>query len=264
MNTSLLKALDILGSFSAERPRRSLTELSREMNIPKSTVHRLLRTLQSRGFIEQVKGEEYSLGSNIIALTQAVRVNVEVRDRAATVARSLAEASGESVYVAVAEATGVLYIYAVETSKRLRARTAVGDRAPFYCTSIGKACLAFMPDQERNALIAALNLIPATKHTITSAASLAADLEETIHRGYAKDCQEHEEGIFCLAAPFRDETGNVVGAISVSGSDREILGLREDVLATSLMEASEQISNRLGYVASRRSLIPQARERSRV
>jgi len=253
MNNSVLKALDLLQCFRPDRPRRSLTGLSRELQIPKSTVHRLLRTLQARGFIEQVKGDEYALGSHIIALTQAVRVNVEIRDRAAAVARGLAERSRESVYVAVPEYDHVLYIYAIETSRRLRARTAVGDRVPLHCTSIGKACLAFMPAAQREHLIATMPLVRATEHTITSQSELATEVEAIEGRGYATDNQENEEGIYCMAAPFRDTTGMVVGAISVSGTDPRILGSSQIELSEMLLEAAETISDRLGYISPRRA-----------
>lgn len=256
MNSSLLKALDLLACFSPSQPRRSLTELSRELQIPKSTIHRLLRTLQSRGYIEQVKGDEYALGNNIITLTQAVRVNVEVRDRAATIARSLAEQSRESVYVAVPEYDHALYIYALETSRRLQARTAVGDRVPLHCTGIGKACLSYMPQPRREHLIATMPLVGSTTRTITSRDALANEVAEILRRGYSTDNQENEDGTYCIAAPFLDTTGGMVGAISISGNSPEILGSRQSSLASTIQEAAAQISNHLGFVASRRSTLP--------
>ncbi len=97
--------------------------------MPKSTVHSLLNTLLADGFVEQVEDGSYALGTAVIVMTQSVRVNVELRDRAAPHLRELADQCAESVYLTIRDGDYVLYIYAIESSRRLIARTAVGDRA---------------------------------------------------------------------------------------------------------------------------------------
>ena len=102
------------------------------MELPKSTTHNLLNTLASRRYVEKREDGRYALGPAIIALTQAVRINVELRDVAAPLLRALAEACRESVYLTVLDGDCALYIYAVESSDRLRARSAVGDRVHLH------------------------------------------------------------------------------------------------------------------------------------
>ena len=255
LNSSLLKALDLLTVFTAAEPRLPLTEISRRLGLPKSTTHRILATLQARGFIERLDNEDYALGMSLIALGQAVRVNVEVRDRAAPVARALAEQSQESVYVAVREGDHILYIYAIETSKRLVARTAIGDRVPLHCTGIGKASLAFVELREPG-LVAAVNLCRFTDATITDPNVLRAELAVTRRRGYAIDRGEHEHGTFCTAAAFFDARGAAVGAISISGRDPDIIVDRLPGLSLAVTRAAAEISSRLGYVAPRPSAAP--------
>lgn len=250
MNSSLLKALDVLAVFSAREPSLGLAEVSRRLGIPKSTAHRILSTLAARGFIERVGDEDYALGTSIIALTQAVRVNVEVRDRVATVARSLAEHSRESIYVAIPDGLGVLYVYAIETSQRLTARTAVGDRAPFHCTGVGKACLAFMSVERRNELMQSMVFETSTPHTLVDREALEDDLALVRRRGFATDCQEHDLGTFCVAAPFFGANSQIAGAMSISGIDPEIVGSRCEALAERVIDAAGQVSGRLGYVAA--------------
>ncbi|MBK8021277.1 MAG: IclR family transcriptional regulator [Chloroflexi bacterium] len=148
MISSVTKALDILQLFTTAEPRLPLSEISRRLGIPKSTVHHLIATLAQQNFIEQTDDGSYALGKKIIALTQNVQVNVELRDRAAPLLRALADASRESVYLTVRDGDAVLYIYAIESSQRLMARTAVGDHAPLYCTSVGKAIIAYLPPEE--------------------------------------------------------------------------------------------------------------------
>lgn len=261
LNSSLLKALDLLTVFSAAESRLPLTEISRRLGLPKSTTHRILATLHARGFIERLDNDDYALGTTLIALGQAVRVNVEVRDRAAPVARALAEQSQESVYVAVREGDHVLYIYAIETSQRLVARTAVGDRAPLHCTGIGKASLAFAELREPD-LIETASLHRFTDATIIDPDVLRAELATVRQCGYAIDRGEHEQGTFCTAAAFVGTDGTVVGAISISGRDPAIIDARLPALSRAVTVAAGEISSRLGYVAPRPSAAPVLSHRS--
>ena len=153
---SIAKALEILALFGATRPRLTLTEISLRMSIPKSTAHNILATLVSYGYIERAENEEYALGTTVVTLAQNARVNIEIRDRAAPLLRHLADITNESTYLTVREKEHVLYIYAVESPRRLLARTAVGERIPMYCTSVGKAILSGLEDDgsERNRLAA--------------------------------------------------------------------------------------------------------------
>lgn len=258
MVNSLLKALDILALFSPDEPRLSITEISKRLKMPKSTVHNLLNTLQSRGFIEKVDNDHYALGTAIIPLTQAVRVNVELRDRAAPLLRILADQSRESVYLTVLDRDHCLYIYAIESSRRLLARSAIGERVPLHCTSVGKAILAFLPTAQAEEIVARVGLTAYTPATITSLDALREELERTRQRGYALDHGEHEPGIYCVGAPILNERANVIGSCSISGADPEIVGRRTDELAALVVECADQISRRMGYVPATPARIPVA------
>lgn len=128
MIKSVAKAVEILMLFSPEEPRLSLAEIARRSGLPKATVHSLLATLVHYGLVERTDDGRYALGTALIPLTQAVRVNVELRDRAAPLLRELADATRESVYLTVRDGDFALYIYAVESPRRLLARTAYGCR----------------------------------------------------------------------------------------------------------------------------------------
>jgi DNA-binding IclR family transcriptional regulator len=228
------------------------------LDLPKSTAHNLLGTLASHGFIERVDGNLYALGTAIISLTQSVRVNVELRDRAAPLLRELADQSRESVYLTVPDADRALYIYAVESPHRLLARTAVGDRVPLHCTSVGKAILSALPEQAVKDIVSRIGLPSFTPATITDLDALLADLSEIRTRGYAVDNGEHETGTCCLGAPVLDTSGHVIGACSVSGTDCEIVTVRQEELSTLVVKVSREISRRMGYVPSRPSALPGA------
>ena len=252
MIQSVLKAVRIMEMFSDTESRLSLSEISRRLDIPKSTAHNLLNTLRSEGYIEKVGGDLYALGPAPLILSQKVRVNVEIRDPAAPLLRELADQTDESVYLTVKEGDYALYIYAVESSRRLLARTAVGELVPLHCTSVGKAILAFLPPSAVDAIIEQVGLPPFTVNTIRDPALLRAELEDVRRRGYATDNQEHEPSTFCVGAPIFDRTGRVIASCSVSGRDPSILQERLESLAGQVTSTAQEISRRMGYVPSRR------------
>jgi IclR family transcriptional regulator, acetate operon repressor len=255
MINSLLKAIDILNVFSPSEPSLSLAEIAARLELPKSTAHNLLQTMLTRGLIEKTDGDHYALGTAIISLTQAVRVNVELRDRAAPFLRELSDACRESVLLAILDGNYLLYVYAIESPRRLLARTAVGDRVPLHCTAIGKAILAYLPLEETGMIIQAVGLPPSTDSTITDMPTLMAELEATRQRGYSLDRQEHEAATFCAAAPIFDASGAVFAACSVSGSDPEIIQSRLPQISERVVRCANEISRLMGYVPTRQALV---------
>jgi DNA-binding IclR family transcriptional regulator len=251
MINSVRKALDILQLFTAEEPRLTLAEIAERLELPKSTAHNLLKTLAQRRFIEPCGDGEYALGTAIIALTNSVRINVELRDLAAPLMRTLAEFAHESVYLAVLDADAMLYIYAVESSDRLRARTAVGDRALPHCTAVGKAVLSQLPRAEVNQLLDRTGQPRYTANTLTDRAALHNTLAETAARGFAIDLSEHEENYFCVAAPIKDSRGRAIAACSISGTDPEIVRERLPILSARVVYTAQEIGRYLGYLPHR-------------
>jgi DNA-binding IclR family transcriptional regulator len=252
---SVLKACDIMGTFSSAEPRLTLAQISKRLGLPKSTAFNLLNTLLSCSFIEKTDDGRYALGTAAIALSQAVRVNVEFRDRAAPLLRDLADASGESVYLVVLDGDHGLYIYAVESPRRLLARTAVGDRVHLHCTSVGKAILAGLSTAEVDGIVARAGLPAFTETTITERNALHEELEKIRTRGYALDCAEHEPATYCVGAPIRNHSGEVIGACSVSGADPEVSGGRSGELARLVMYTAQEVSRRMGYVPDKVSMV---------
>ena len=248
MIKSVSKAIRIMHLFSAAAPRLSVAEIGRQLGIPKSTAHNILRSLMAEGFVERCSGDDYALGTAVIALTQKVRVNVEVRDRVAPLVRALADRCEESVYLTVREGSYVLYVYAVESSRRLIARTAIGDRGYLHSTGVGKAVLAHLSETEIRAVAAEVGLPRATDRTMTTLEDVLAEARRTCARGYSFDDQENEVGNFCIGAAFVNSRGEPLGACSVAGTDPEILRSRAPALAALLTSTCFDISRLLGWV----------------
>jgi DNA-binding IclR family transcriptional regulator len=248
---SVLKAIKILNLFSVDKTRLSLNEVSNQLRMPKSTAHNLLNTLLSEGFIEKTDDGLYSLGKKPLVLTQTIRVNVEIRDPAAPLLRELADKTKASVYLTVINGNFALYIYAIESPKRLLARTAVGDQVPLYCTSVGKAMLAFFPAKEFQTYISKQKLQAFTKNTIVDKQDLLLELEKTRMRGFSIDNAEHEENTYCIGAAIMNQKGEVIAACSISGQDPSIVTEKMDELAHEVTFYAQEISRRMGFVPLR-------------
>jgi DNA-binding IclR family transcriptional regulator len=255
MIKSVVKAVDVLQVFGADEPRLTLMEIANRLDMPKGTAHNMLSTLTSCGFVERTDDGRYALGTAIIALTQAVRINAELRDRAAPLLRELADACRESSYLVALDGDYALYIYAVESPRRLLARTAVGDRVPLHCVATGKAILSGLTREEVADIVGRAGLPRFTESTITDIDALQQELEQTRDRGYSIDRGEHEASVYCVGAPILDARGRVVGSCSISGSDPEIIGGRLQELSTHVMHTAQQISRRMGYVPARLSSV---------
>lgn len=250
MIRSLAKAIETLELFSIERPAWSLGELSDATGYPKTTLRTILATLEQFGYITRI-GTKYALGSATIGLSQSAWVNVEIRDRAAPGLRELADAVGESVYLTVPERYRLLYIYAIESSHRLEARSAIGDHAYFHSTSVGKAMLAFLPTEERDRILDQTGLPRRTSTTITERGRFEREMAETRERGYSIDRSENEPDTYCIGAPLRAAGGTVIASCSISGNTPAVVYQRQEELAAKLLSAADAISKRLGYVPTR-------------
>jgi DNA-binding IclR family transcriptional regulator len=245
---SILKALDILEAFTEEEYILGVTDLSERLGYPKGTVHNILKTLESRGYIEaDPVTSRYSLGLSVLKLSNAVRANIEIRDRAEPLLRELAEWSQEIVYLTVLHNGYSVYVGSIEAPGRLPTSSALGLQVPLHCTSVGKAKMAFLSEEEIDCIIERIGLQRFTPSTITDPAELKAELALVRERGYAVDREEHEVGVQCVGAPIRNERGSIVASCSVSGPAGRITDARTAELAPKVMEIAAEISRRLGY-----------------
>ncbi|HOX32876.1 MAG TPA: IclR family transcriptional regulator [Spirochaetales bacterium] len=244
---SVLRAFEILDSFQEGRSR-SISEISQDLGIPKSTVFDLLSTLVDLGVLSRERGSnDYQLGNKLIELGNKARGGSFLNRVAAPYLKALRDEYDETVFLTVRDGDQAFYVDCYESMRRLRTYSTMGDRAPLYCTSVGKAILAFLPDDEIERYVGAVRLDRFTPNTIMDRELLREDLRRTRERGYSVDDMEHEDGVRCVGAPLRDSEGRVVGAISVSGFAQRITREREAQVAASVMRAAREISAALGF-----------------
>jgi DNA-binding IclR family transcriptional regulator len=252
MIKSVLKAVDILELFSPERPIMTLSEISDTLDMNKSSAHTMLATLVSRGLIEK-NGDAYVLGKSLISLTQGILVNVDIRDRAAPFLRELAEHCKETVYLTVPDGYYCLYIYAIESSHRLQARSAIGNRVPYHCTSVGRALLAYMPKERVEEIIRVAGLPRFSPLTITTREELFAELEKIRTQGYGTDFGQHDENVYCIGAPIFNQRSQVIASCSLASLRKEIVTDKLEIYANYLLFTTQEISRRMGYVYDKSS-----------
>lgn len=252
---SVIKAIEVMQAFTSSNPTYSLAELTRILPYPKTTIYTLLQTLESRGFVEKCDNGRYALGTAIIPLTQAVRINVQLRDRAAPLLRVLSDYCHESVYLAIKNGKQCLYIYAIESSDRLLARSAIGEVGPMFCSSIGKAILSFLPEEEASSIIDNEVFVKYTDKTITDPEVLRAELVEGRKRGFCVDNSFHEQDVYCIGSPIFNEYGEPIAACSISGTDAELLTIKLEKFSAVLRYTAQEISRRMGFVPSRDTMI---------
>ncbi len=247
---SISRAVRILETFRGGASP-TVTELSRSLKLPKSSVFEILSTLTAEGMVaKEEQTNRYRLGTKLLELSSLAGQGLEVTAAAEPLLRTLNEALDETVQLTVLDKGEILYVSGFESTRQLRTFFRLGDRAPLHCTALGKAILAFLPRKEIDRIVRAAGLTRFTPRTLTDRHVLVEELQQTAARGYSVDDMEHEEGVRCVAAPIRNREGNVFAAVSVSGPAHRVSPARETEIARRVVAAAEEISRRLGWVAA--------------
>lgn len=245
------KALKVLVAMADDATPRgtSLAELSAKVGYHKTTVYRLLATLQRNSFVQQDPDtDRYRLGLKLLELSTVLLDNLELRREASPLLCELMAKTNETVHLAVLEQAEVVYIDKVESHNPVRMFSRIGRRMPAHCTGMGKAILAHMPETYVDQVIAK-GLPKRTPNTITSADQLRRELARIRECGYSTDNVENEDGIACAAAPIFDHLGHPVAALSVAGPSMRVTPERFEELGLLVKDTAREISRRMGHRA---------------
>lgn len=214
MSQSLERGLHVLDALA--RGAGTLDELATELDVHKSTVLRLLRTLEAHHFVRRDGARQYRLGSALFDLANRALEERDVRRCAAPALAELNASTGHTVHLATYEDGEAVYVDKYEGRHSVRMYSRVGKRAPVHCTAVGKVLVAAFDRPRRERIAAALDYPRLTDNTITDPAAYLAELDEVAEQGYAVDNAEHEDFIHCIAAPIRGAGGEVLAAVSLS------------------------------------------------
>lgn len=242
---SVDRAISILQVLTLRGPS-AVTEIANELSIHKSTVFRLLATLEARGLVDQNANRgRYQLGYGVVQLAAGATRRLDLSVVSRVVCQELAETVGETVNIDIRDEDGIISIDQVIGSSAVTSVNWVGQRSPINSTSAGKVFLAFMPAEDRDRQLAR-RLERFTEHTITSAKAMTAQLETIRQVGYAFTSDEYEIGLAAVAAPIRSQEGAVVAAVSVSGPSFRINAETIPAVAEHVVAAAAEISQRNG------------------
>lgn len=213
------KALKILECFTPFQHELTLAQISRLLDMPKSTLLNQLRTLEELGYLMKVRdGSAYRLGYKIMELSYCAHTAIPMSQYAIPVMEDLQDATGEIIYLTSHINGRSFYMECVYPNRRSVPYSVSGKTLPMHCTGCGKAMLSQMNTQQVEAIIQQYGLASLTPNTITDHDLLMEDLAKCRARGYALDNEEETLGVKCIAMAIRTPRGEVAGALSISGS----------------------------------------------
>lgn len=239
---SIDKALTVLEALS-EHSR--VTGIAGHTELPKSTVHRILQSLVGWGFARADGSGGYLPGPRILTLAGKVMSRFDPAREADGALQGLRDRTGYAVHFAVRDGDEAVYVQKIDGRRPYQMASRVGMSLSLHCTSIGKAILAQLTDEEIAGITSRTGMEPRTRGTITDPRALALHLGEVRRCGYAVDDEENEAGIRCVGAPVFDHTGAVLGGISISGLTFEV-DPGDGRLAAEVLAAAHKVSAALG------------------
>jgi DNA-binding IclR family transcriptional regulator len=243
----LEKAMNLLSRFDSSRAEWGVTELSKDLDINKSTVSKILSTLENhRYLVKNAENRKYKLGLRLFELGSLVASQLDLQKEALVYMEELNKKVGETVHLVVMDDFDIIYINKVESAQSLRIGTRVGGRLPAHCTGVGKVLLAALSPEELNIFLKKRPLKRFTPSTITDPEDLRKALAQIRAQGYALDNEEFNGGLMCAAAPIKNYSQKIIGAISISGPTNRIREKNLENLISMVKSIAQKISQRLG------------------
>ncbi len=253
MNNTLLKGLRLIEFLARSQGAQGVSEIARNLGIPKSNAHRLLQALTEQRYVIRHDGGAYSISIKLWELGSAALAGLDLRQHATGIMDALMEKTGESVHLSVLDQKEVVYVHKVESLNPVRAYSQIGGRAAAHCVATGKAMLAFHSTQWLKAL--SQELTPHTPRTITDPDRFLRDMALIRKRGFAINQEEWREAVSGVAAPILDNTGNVIAAIGVSGPQSRFKPKQIKLCADAVLQAAEELSGALSGGEAHQALV---------
>jgi DNA-binding IclR family transcriptional regulator len=238
----MMKLLDVLSYY---HDPVSLKQLALETGLHPSTAHRILAAMSVSGFVERADPGTYRLGIRLLELGNVVKSRINIRDSAMPQMQVLHERIGESVNLGVRQGDEIVYVERTSSGRSsVRVVHLVGARAPLHVTAAGKLYLAENSRDELREYARRTGLPGLTATSITSLPALEKELDRVRRHGVAYDNEEVEQGLRCVAAPVRDDTGELVAGLSVSAPAERY----NTEWAALLRSTAETISTIIGHI----------------
>jgi DNA-binding IclR family transcriptional regulator len=248
---SIIRACNILKCLSKDKTHFKISEVARQLHLDRSATYRILLSLERCGLVEKdEKTGEYSLGMAAFEIGNVYLRQMDFVQISKPFMADLALKVQETVHLAVLSDTEIVYVDKNDSPRSLGVMSKIGQRAPVYCTALGKILLAHQPKDELSRIIGEIKLKPFTKNTITSKKRLIQELKVIREKGYALDQREYEEDVECIGAPIRNHLGDAIAALSISGPQRKINTPLEKQFISQVIKAASLVSSKMGYMGN--------------
>jgi len=239
------RGLDVM-ELLAEKNGLTITELANELNINRSASHRLLGTLEEKGYVGKTKNKRYYLTFKVTQLGMMVANNVSLRTVARPFLQEIAYTFKDNVTLGYWDGHRIVHLDKIESDEVLKIDPRIGTYPAGHCTSLGKAILAYLPERELESYLESNPLKSYTEFTITDRQQLEKELLKVRKEAFAVDNQERAIGLRCAACPGFDYTGRICFAISVSALDKKMPDERLIKVQEALAEVCVRLSQKLG------------------
>src|SRR5215813_3671990 len=244
---SLTRGLSILEALAKAEGGLTLTDLAHRVQLPPSTTHRLLGTLERMGYVHQdgdlglwrVGLQAFTVGSTFLA-------NRDFVAQSHSYMRRLMEQAGETANLAIIDGTEAVFVAQVQCHEMMRTLVRLGSRVPLHASGVGKALFAALPDQQIDAILKVKGLPRITENTIVATETMWAALRVIRQRGYSFDDEEHARSTRCVGAAVYDEHAEPLGAISIAGPSSRLVDERIKHLGPVVAHVAEELTRHLG------------------
>lgn len=242
---SFAKGMRVLELLS-DNEALTVTRVAKLMNVNRATSHRFLSTLKELGYVDKDDSSRYYLTTKVIELGMRVLDRFEIRKIAHPFLQELSAKFNETINLGYFNGEEVLTIDKIDSTEILRMDAGIGGREPAYCTSLGKAILAFLPENQLEGYLQRTELTPFTPNTVVSIEKLKSELNHIKENGYAIDDEELSVGLRCVGAPLFSHSGQGLYAISISGPSIRMGSKRMAEMQRELSKICENLSGKLG------------------
>jgi DNA-binding IclR family transcriptional regulator len=248
-NKTVVRSMDILNLFK-DHSQLTFQEIIDLSGIPKTSVYRMLMSLEEMEFLEKGSDSKYRLGLIFLKFGHLVSSRLDTRKIAFPIMQELHDDVGEAINLIVKQGNEAIYIEKIDTNQKVRLYTAIGRRSPLYAGACARVILSFLPDSEIQTYIESVELKPFAKGTILDKEALYKTISQAKKEGYTISFSELEDHTAAIAAPIFDHKGEITAGISIAGIDANYQNENVHIFAMKVKEAADTISQRLGYIPS--------------
>ena len=246
---SVEKCFVILDYLHAGRRLMTLDEITQATGYKKTTCFRLLKTLRTLGIVELSPAtKKYQYGPRLAAIGLTALKNMNLRNTALPILQQLRDETGETVNLTILSRSEILYVERIMSDYLVNVNVNIGDRLPVHCASMGKAILAYLPEDRLDTILSSISFEKKTNNTIVSRSELLRELEQIRSKGYAVNDEELEKGLRAVAAPIFNYTGEAFAATNIAWTTARHPERRTfSEYAVKIVAAAEKISRLMGF-----------------